>query len=109
MRLELNLIPSKIHDRHWVESAAPCGNWPPNSGKWLLFIAASRVDSVWRMIDQETKSGCLGIAAKVAIAKPNPMATKHFRIICIYTYDFTDVNDVSRVPCFQKIEAAFYG
>jgi hypothetical protein len=34
----------------------------------------------------------------VATAKPNSLATsRHIRLICVYTYDCTDLDDVRRV------------
>jgi hypothetical protein len=98
MTSDLNLTPSKIRDAYWIESTAPSGNWSENSGKWLLFISTGRVDSVWRIIDLETKAGRLGIAAKVATAKHNELSTStSVRLICVYTYDCTDLDDVRRV------------
>jgi len=98
MKPESNSIPSKVRDRYWIESIAPNGTWSPNSGKWLLFIAVGRIDSSWKLIDLETKSGRLGISAKVATAKPNSLAANsRLRLICVYTYDCTDIDDVQRV------------
>lgn len=98
MKSELNLLPSKAKDRYWIESASPTGSWSSNSGKWLLFAPINRIDSVWRSIDLETRSGRLGIAAKVATAKSNSLATStSIRPICVYTYDCTDLADVRRV------------
>jgi hypothetical protein len=92
------MIPSKVRDRYWIESAAPNGKWSPNSGKWLLFITVDRIDSAWKLIDLETKLGRLGVSAKVATAKPNSLAANSkLRLICIYTYDCTDIDDVLRV------------
>ena len=77
---------------------APTGNWTANSGKWLLFIPVNRIDNVWQIIDQETQLGRLGIAAKVATARANSLATsQRVRLICVYTYDCTDLDDVRRV------------
>ncbi len=98
MKSELNLAPTKIRDAYWIESAAPSGNWSENSEKWLLFISTGRIDSVWRIIDLETKAGRLGIAAKVATAKHNELSiSTRVRLICVYTYDCTNLDDVRRV------------
>ena len=98
MTSELNFEPSKIRDAYWIESAAPSGSWSENSGKWLLFISTGRIDSVWRIINLETKAGRLGIAAKVATAKHNELSTSaSVRLICVYTYDCNDLDDVRRV------------
>ncbi len=98
MKPESNLIPSKVRDRYWIESAAPNGTWSPNSGKWFLFTAVDRIDVAWKLIDLETRSGRLGFSAKVATAKPNSLsANSKLRLICVYTYDCTDIDDVLRV------------
>lgn len=75
MTSDLSLVPSQIRDDYWIESTAPSGIWSENSGKWLLFISTGRIDSVWRIIDMETKTGRLGIAAKVATVKQNTRRT----------------------------------
>lgn len=96
--VESGLVPTKTHDRYWIESTAPTGTWTDNSGKWLLFVSVGRVDRVWQIIDVETRSGRLGIAAKVATAMPNEFSTSdRVRLICVYTYDHTDLADVRRV------------
>ena len=76
----------------------------------MLFIQPNEVDSVWRTIATATANGQLGIAAKVS---PNStrdeMNNEHAiprgknndaavtRLICVYTYDFSDKADVRRV------------
>ncbi len=92
------LPPSKVRDQYWIESENPDGVWSKDSGKWLLFIPAARIDAAWAVIDQETKAGRLGIAAKAATAMSNPLATSHrMRLICVYTYDFKNLDDIRRV------------
>jgi len=92
------LPPSKTRDQYWIESENPSGVWTENSGKWLLFIPTIRIDAAWEVIDLETREGRLGVAAKVATAMPNPMATSQkIKLICVYTYNFEDLDDVRRV------------
>jgi len=73
-----------------TELAVECGIL---AGKWMLFPEEKDVDEVWRKVVQATVSGELGIAAKVEtrIDKGKP------RLICIYTKDFRDKEDVARV------------
>lgn len=98
MKPESDFLPSKVRDKYWVESTVPSGVWTSNTGKWLLFVSVTRVDSVWRTIDLETRSGRRGIATKVATAKSNTLAAStRVRLICVYTYDCTDLVDVRRV------------
>jgi len=53
---------------------------------------------VWAKIKKATEEGKLGDSAKVATAKPNPNATNQAtKVICVYTYDWTDEKDVKRV------------
>ena len=91
-------LPSKVKNKYWLDSEAPDGNWTENSGKWLLFIPRARVDKIWKVIDEETKAGQLGIASKVATVKQNPLAKSNsIHVICVYTYDCEDIDDVKRV------------
>jgi hypothetical protein len=46
------------------------------------------------MVARATASNELGIAAKVA---PASYDNRQPRLICVYTKDFTDMNDVTRV------------
>ncbi len=63
-------------------------------GKWMLFVPWGQIDEVWAEIAQAVVSGELGPSAKVGPqgASEGPQA-----LICVYTYDFTDVADRRRV------------
>jgi hypothetical protein len=64
----------------------------------MLFIPPANVDHVWRIIAGATVSGDLGISAKVAPHdKDQDPEDRRARLICIYTKDFSDVEDVVRV------------
>ncbi|KAL2045757.1 hypothetical protein N7G274_002188 [Stereocaulon virgatum] len=63
------------------------------SGKWMLFPSPQNVNTVWSLIAHATVSGELGFAAKVATDDGSQRA----RLICIYTADFGDKDDVKRV------------
>ncbi|KAF3763617.1 hypothetical protein M406DRAFT_74202 [Cryphonectria parasitica EP155] len=65
------------------------------TGKWMLFIDPAYVDSVWATVVQATVRNELGIAAKVAPREHR--GSTRSRLICIYTYDFGDRDDVARV------------
>ena len=89
------------------------------NGKWMLFPRESEVDRVWDTVAKAVWEGKLGIAAKVATAKsPDelPVAKRDDmagpgnaggvgrdardqgqRLICIYTRNFSDKDDVQRV------------
>lgn len=53
---------------------------------------------MWAKIKAAVEEGKLGDSAKVATAKPNPLAGRSkARVICVYTYDWTDEKDVKRI------------
>jgi hypothetical protein len=95
------LLPSKETRVPWLWAERKTGTYhedTENSGKWLLFVSNSDVDETWTKIKAATEQGLLGPSAKVATAKPNPYAVhKDKKVICIYTYDWTDALDVMRV------------
>lgn len=63
------------------------------SGKWMLFPPADKVDSVWQTVVTALDEGKLGNTAKVATDDGSRQA----RLICVYTDDFGDKEDVKRV------------
>lgn len=94
------LVPSKVRDDYWVYADNPhsCHNWTERSGKWLLFVPWQKLDQTWKLIAEETRSGRLGIASKAATAKQNGLARNSWvKVICVYTYDSDDREDVMRV------------
>lgn len=52
------------------------------------------MNAIWSVVARATANNDLGIAAKVA---PDDGDTRKPRVICVYTKDFTDMKDVSRV------------
>ncbi|KAK4539572.1 hypothetical protein LTR36_010849 [Oleoguttula mirabilis] len=71
-----------------VQTATTCG-------KWMFFPAPDDLPRTWRLIAEATAAGKLGPTSKVATH--DPAAPKPERVICVYTYDFTDERDVRRV------------
>lgn len=67
------------------------------SNQWLLFNDFLEVNDVWSLIANKTATNDLGIAAKVAPRNPEQTDKRNPRLICVYTKDFTDVEDVTRV------------
>ena len=65
--------------------------------EWLIFCQTEEVNAVWSAIAQATASNDLGIAAKVSPGDPENLDDRKPRVICVYTRDFTDTKDVSRV------------
>ena len=66
-------------------------------GKWLLFPAPNKVDAYWSAVVRGTVDGRLGISAKVATnCKPvNP--NNPGQVVCVYTRDFNNEEDLKRV------------
>lgn len=60
----------------------------------MIFCPAEDVGNLWRLIATNTANNELGIAAKVATYNTDQ---QEGRLICIYTNDFNDVDDVVRV------------
>lgn len=93
--------PSKVTDVYWLSAKRKTGCYPlatEKCGKWLVFVPASQINDVWEKIKVATEEGRLGSSAKVATARPNPNAAKSDKkVICVYTYDWTDEKDVRRI------------
>ncbi|KAI1759253.1 DUF1917-domain-containing protein [Hypoxylon sp. FL1150] len=64
-------------------------------GKWMLFCTVLQVNEIWEIVAKATANNELGIAAKVAPRLTTDKRTD--RLICVYTADFSDTNDVRRV------------
>ena len=95
-----DLYPSKINDDYWVHATSKKKSPEPNQncGKWLIFTYTRDLDKTWQIIAKATEKGELGFAAKSATMKPNTNATNEdVKVICVYTYDSEDKNDVARI------------
>lgn len=93
--------PSEVTDRFWLFAYSRQTDYPAmtdRSGKWLLFVPVGEVDQVWAIVRSAVEDGRLGALAKVATARPSPLAMDQgVKVICVYTYDWTDEPDVMRV------------
>jgi len=93
--------PSQVTDVYWIHATRKKGQYPAGTqrcGKWLIFVPVERIDQVWAAIKEATEEGKLGSSSKVATAKPNSNARNlNQHVICVYTYDWVDVEDVRRV------------
>jgi hypothetical protein len=92
--------PSQIEDEYWVTAAARKNRVrrTERAGKWLIFVPLGELDAAWAKVRKATEAGLLGDSSKAATALLNPNAadpTK--RVICVYTYDSNDREDVFRV------------
>lgn len=98
----LNLSrPSKVTSEYWLYAERRIGKYPAPTkrcGKWLIFVSLKSIDVVWERIRKATEEGRLGEGAKVATAKPNHIAANSsMKVICVYTYDWKDTEDVRRI------------
>ena len=93
--------PSEVTDVAWVFAKRKFGTYPPhteNAGKWLIFVSIAHLDEVWAKIKTATEQGLLGESAKAATARTNPNAANSAtKVICVYSYDWTDEMDVKRI------------
>lgn len=94
--------PSTCTDRYWLFARRKQGTYPDateNNGKWMVFVPVEQVDEWWATIKQAVEEGKLGGEAKVATARPSPLAlSDRKRVICVYTYDgVNDKEDTMRV------------
>jgi len=93
--------PSEVTDVYWLfaeRKQGKCLSYTPRGGKWLIFVNIKDIDEVWGKIKKATEEGKLGGSAKVATARPNPNATNPgTKVICVYTYDWTDEEDVRKI------------
>jgi hypothetical protein len=64
-------------------------------GKWMFFKPPGQIDDYWTAIAAATSRGELGIQAKVATSSSS--ASSSDRVICVYTHDCEDKDDVRRV------------
>jgi predicted RecB family nuclease len=97
-------FPTEITEDYWVYASVVKPQRHPQkfkqikSGKWLVFSDINDHDSVWQKIKRATQDGLLGVGAKAATSKPNPNApSADEKVICIYTYNWLDIDDVYRV------------
>ena len=85
---------------HWISISSPEGfskkskasGRNPWVGKWLWFVDPASVDATFLSVADCLQAGNLGSSAKVAT---KPMGGRH--VICIYTENFMDAEDVLRV------------
>ena len=93
--------PSETTEGFWIRAVTPSRGYSTatqRSGKWLLFVPRDQVDEAWEKVRRALERGRLGGSAKVSTARPNPNAAdSENHVICVYTYDSDDVDDVMRI------------
>ncbi len=68
-------------------------------GKWLVYRVRDEIDSVWLTIARATFNRTLGTGAKVSTSEEDK-AKRH--VICIYTRNYLELDDVKRVRGLLK-------
>ena len=101
-----DFIPSMCDDRYWirVKNLKNPKDETSRVGKWLLFVPLENLDKAWGLIRQATLIGMLGNGSKTGTVKANPNRPDgNDRVICVYTYDYSDAVDVFRVRKVLRI------
>ncbi|OGG73230.1 hypothetical protein A3A38_02455 [Candidatus Kaiserbacteria bacterium RIFCSPLOWO2_01_FULL_53_17] len=86
---------------YWTYAQSKNGEYPEHTsrgGKWLIFVSAYNLPTVWRKVKTAVEEGRLGGMAKAATKKLNSHSqNSDYKVICVYTYDWTDHQDVKRI------------
>ena len=89
--------PSEVHDRPWLYAVHDQSfSSSDKSGKWLVFFSPEYVDDWWSRVTAATLAGDLGPVSKVSTMYPTNY-DKRRKVICAYTVDADDMEDVMRV------------
>lgn len=93
--------PSKTCKISWIYSIRKNVDEYPHdtiySGKYLIFCDKNNVDNIWIIIKQATENGLFGDASKVSTKLQRKLKKKLNYVICIYTYNKNDADDLKRI------------
>jgi hypothetical protein len=93
--------PSEITSAAFIE-ATYNGKMQADSGrvgKWLFHVAEKYIDNTWENVKKAVTEGKLWTTAKASTAwrsKGGPY------VVCVYTYDYDDKNDVMRIRDYLR-------
>lgn len=79
---------------------------PNKIGKWLVRMNCPYVEDYWGMIRDATEEGSLGIGSKISTdwgMRQDPSGSWRNHVVCVYTADWTQQEDVLRVA--QRLHA----
>jgi len=82
---------------YWTYAQRKKGKYPEHTshgGKWLVFVGSHNLSRVWNKIKIAVEKGTLGSLAKASRAEHQNSSTG---VICVYTYDWKDRQDVQRI------------
>lgn len=92
-------LPSRYTDSPWIHATRRNPDLEASDedkvGKWMIFVPHQQVDLKWVLIDQAHTAGVLGIHAKTSSSRIQAASGEH--VICVYTKDWQDEEDVMRV------------
>ena len=72
-------------------------------GKWLIFENINAIDTTWAIVKKATEEGLLGPYSKVSTQKrSSDKFDKNSFVICVYTEDYNDKNDLKRVEAILR-------
>jgi len=99
--MDKNTLPTQENSEFWIRAENESMKYSESTkrcGKWMIFIHVSEIDDTWIKIRKAIEDEKLGRRAKVATMKENRNAVrKEYKVICVYTYDSDDREDVVRV------------
>ncbi len=96
--------PTKAEASHWLYSkhtSEGCHeiNNPYKTyvGKWLIFESPDKIDDTWNKVKDATDKKLLGISSKVSTKRQTKEYKGSQYVICVYTKDFRDKEDIKQV------------
>ncbi len=99
--MDKNKLPTQENHDFWIRAENESMIYPESTerrGKWMIFVHISEIDEIWVKIRKALEEGRLGKHAKTATMRANRNAVrKEYKVICVYTYDSDDREDVVRV------------
>ena len=100
---EIQEVPRGIEigmtDGYWVYAQRKKGKYPEHTshgGKWLIFVGSHNLSRIWNKIKIAVEEGRLGGLAKASRHGSRVQSSVN-GVICVYTYDWNDHQDVERI------------
>lgn len=94
--------PSEVTNAAFIVANYKGKNSKPEServGKWLFFVAEKYIDDTWRNVKKAVEDGKLWKTAKVSTAWRSKGSVY---VICVYTYNCDDVDDVMKIRDYLR-------
>ena len=94
------LLPTQETRNVWIHARRKTGEYQKSterSGKWLIWLSAETINRYWQKIREAVEQGRLGDEAKVSTAASHQVKQGKPYVMCVYTYDHADYEDVMRI------------